>query len=747
MLETAWLLAAIELNGALISRGANAQLTDQHCAVEARVIAPALSEKDRRAIQGEYWITDAQHCSFSDADGLLRIRLPQESLASKSLLLGENTSSMSVAMLHDPTVLSQQTETASQPSAQSIPSAAFDLFVGSRLRGLGTVLTHGPWSVQVLQQNAGGTSALRGTAEYLFRNGAQIRLGDFRTDHGPEQSFGEYRGLLLTNRAAPLRGDGKAEAQLSIRSPSRVQFFDRNGLPIYSSEILPPGNYQIQGFGASTVPGFLEARIVDINGVTQSVSLPWSADRRLLSHSASEWELFAGHPRQLTTELTSPPLLSARVRHGLSQHLTVGLHAETLSEQHRFSFEASSRAMPSVIATAAVGHACDATHCQANWIGEARATLAKGLSALASVGNTTALVNDNTLSSQRTAQLSISGAMTSALTASVHLANSRLADGPRQHTQTISASLRIDPQISLLFQARHHLLEKESSGWSGFIGVSVHFSKHHTSVASYANLRSLNQGSKSSSDGSITTQANLSSPQLYGPQLNFSNTHDLNNNENSRNDLFARYASPYGDVSLRNDSVSHRTVWSGATRLWVTRETTTFAPMGEENLVIQKLGLGAVRIAHPGRDTQVSDEKGVALFKKAPSWTETIYAIDPRSIPFGFNLAASRVRIPLATNRAYVVDYRNLWSMAQSWRIAHMDSLKLPENVTATDRHGRKVFIAGDGFVDLQSADHLPLRLANRDGEAIECVATDSAVSPGLIAREVMLHCQRLLAL
>ncbi len=238
-------------------------------------VSPAIAKQYR---QGEHWVINPDYCSYHEADNLLRIQLPQEFLAAKGLTMGDPTGDLSIAILHDPEILSQRPEFASQPTPRTLASAAFDLFLGSGLRGLGATLAQGPWSMQFLNQRSAGAHRLdRATAEYFSPTGGQIRIGDFRTDYGAEQIFGEFRGLFITNRAAPLRGYGKAEANLAIRSPSRVQFFDRHGVAIYSSEILAPGNYQIQGYGASTVPGFLEARLIDINGVTQSITLPWSA--------------------------------------------------------------------------------------------------------------------------------------------------------------------------------------------------------------------------------------------------------------------------------------------------------------------------------------------------------------------------------------------------------------------------------------------------------------------------------------
>ncbi|MBU3724136.1 MAG: hypothetical protein FGM18_01330 [Burkholderiaceae bacterium] len=741
MLSAAWLLAAVELNGALISKGAQVQLTEKDCKVEVAVMAKSISAEHLKAHQhAGIWSIPSRHCALDEAEGLLRIRLPQQALASRELVLGAASGTMSVALLHDPTLLSRQPEFMSQPTARTIPSAAIDLFVGSDLRGLGTVIANGPWSVSALHQQAGASSPLRrASGEYFFADGAQLRAGDFRTDFGAEQRFGEFRGMLATNRAAPLRGEGKAEAQLAIQNPSRVQFFDRNGAAVFSSEILMPGNYQIQGYGASTIPGFLEARLVDINGVAQTVALPWSADRRLLSANQIEWEAFAGRPRDLAGGIHTPPLISARLRLGLHQLFTAGLHLEQHNTNHRRMLELNSRAIPSLLTTAAVGQSCIDQNCSTNWLAEARATLGRGLTGIAAINTITAIVPTSV--SQRSAQLSVSGALSPIMTGAIHMTASDGGTGTLQHATTLATNLRLSGYSSLQLQARRQLLANDTASWGGFIGLTIALAKHNTTISSALNLRPASDATNRSPE--LTFGANLSTPGLYGPQINAAQT----TGSMSRTDGFARYASPYGDGSLRADSISQKLSWSGSTRLWITSERILFAPAGEDNLVIQHIGQSAVGVQHAGRDRQVSDAQGLAVFKKAPPWTETVYAIDPRSLPFGASLAAHRVRIPLATNRAYLVDYRNLWSQAQHWKIARPDLLDLPETILAQDRHQRRVFVAADGYVDLQSADALPLTVINRRGESLRCMPEMPASGALKAAGETALDCAVQLAL
>ncbi|NBW01065.1 MAG: hypothetical protein EBR85_05015, partial [Betaproteobacteria bacterium] len=562
MLAAAWLLAAVELNGALISRGAQIQLSERECSIEVQAIAKALSaEHLARHRQGAAWSVPAEHCSFDESEGLLKVRLPQRALASRTLTLGQSSGLQSVALLHDALHLSQQPELLTQPPARVLPSAALDLFAGSDLAGAGLVLARGPLSVTALEQRTQQFGFGRASAEYFFANGAQIRAGDFRTETGVEQRFGEFQGLLATNRAPALRGDGKAEAPLAIQNPSRVQFFDRNGVAVFSSEILPPGNYVIQGYGASTVPGFLEARLVDVNGVAQTVALPWSADRRLLSPGKTEWEIFAGRPRQFAAELASPALVSARLRWGLHEFYTIGLHTERLASRHRDSLELNSRALPSVLVTAAIGQSCENQRCTPQWFAEARATLNKRLTGILATSDLTPITFD--VHPQRTTQLTLSGAITPLLTGSVHFITQSQGIGPTQSITAISLQRRLSGYASLQFQARHHLLSGDQ-GWSGLLGFSYSFTRHHTSVGSALSLGPGRSGSNQGPD--LRVSANLNSPSLYGPQINAAQTLG----PADRTDIFARYASPYGDGSMRADSVTNKLSWSASTRLWMT---------------------------------------------------------------------------------------------------------------------------------------------------------------------------------
>ena len=731
MLEAAWLLAAIELNGALISRGAAAQLTDRDCVIEAPVITPHLAPAYRKATgTNGGWKTDPTHCSFHPAEGLLRVKLPQNYLAGKTLAFGEAPNNVSIALLHDANLLAQHSEYATQAATRAIPAAAVDLFLGSGLNGFGATLTHGPWSLQSLFQQPKKSERLeRTTAEYFFLNGAQIRAGDFRTESGPEQRFGEYRGVVVTNRAAPLRGEGKAEASLSIASPSRVQFFDRNGVPIYSSEILAPGNYQIQGFGASTLPGFLEARLVDINGVTQSVTLPWSADRRLLSAEQTEWEMFSGRMRNAESGLSNNYTHSARLRYGLNQSWTGGIYLYRNAQQRSDIAELNSRAIPSLIGTLALGRTCEGGQCHATWLTEVRTTIQRSLNLIASASHTPP--QSDAQQRQRAALLGLTGAITTRASGAVQIARSSMGVGADQSAKTMSITVRLTPHASLQAQVRHQQTDGSPSAWSGYIGMTFYFSKQKTSVSSYANLRSSQAGQNNQQ---LTLQANYGSGSLYGPQINLAHTHD----QRPKSDAFLRYASPFGDASLHANTQSDRSNWSASTRLWWTREGALVTPAGDDNLVIQKIGLPSIRVRHSGRDQQITGQDGTVVFRKAPPWTDSSYAIDAKSMPFGVHLATSRVRIPLAANRAYLVDYRGLWSAAKSWRLAPITDGIAPEIAALQDRFGRIVFVTPDGYVDLQSSDQLPLVAETVNRMRLQCSPRNTTSTNA----EVTLVCQ-----
>ena len=160
----------------------------------------------------------------------------------------------------------------------------------------------------------------------------------------------------------------------------------------------------------------------------------------------------------------------------------------------------------------------------------------------------------------------------------------------------------------------------------------------------------------------------------------------------------------------------------------MTQEGATLTPAGDDNLVIQKLGLPSIRMRHSGRDSQTTGANGIAIFRKAPPWTDSTYTIDARSMPFGANLATGRVRIPLAANRAYLVDYRGLWSAARSWRIVMPKETQIPDGLLLKDRFDRPVFSTPDGYVDLQSSDQLPLSAQIPNRAELQCTPRNQSV-------------------
>jgi hypothetical protein len=766
--DAAWLLVAIELNGALVSKGAQAALNDHHCAVEMQVMAPLLAPLlapqiaakmapraiPEQASKAKAWITDASHCSLDAAEGVLRIRLPQKMLAEKTLALSEPSGEMGIALLHDPALLAGLADYSAQPMPKAIPSMAFDVFLGSDLNGLGSVIAHGPWSASFLYQTPSqGPSTARLGTELFFENGAQLRAGDLRAERGPEQVFGEYRGLHLASRAQVLKGNGKAEALLPVQSPSRVQFLDRNGMAIYSSEMLPPGNYRVQGYAASAVPGFLQAQLIDVNGSVQLVSLPWTADRRLVLQGDTEWDLLAGYPRQLAAGLGSPPVIAAAVKHGLTASLTTGADLERAGHAYRGSLSATSSAIGGALATAALGQRCSHDGCDASWLAELRTSLGSrwhaslsaqqtadivALTATPIAIPTAATIAAPVAAQVRSARLHVTGQLHPDIHGSVSLArtmqsgNATTNQGSRQ-IATIAASLRMAPTASVQLQARHHLLPTDASSWSGFVGVTLHFAKERTTISAQAIVPSPG----SSSSAGMGMQAAYGGGALYGPQLSLAHQQGMQ----SRSDMYARYASPYGDASLRTDTFSDRASWSASTRLWVTAQGATLAPTGEDNLVIQRIGMSDVKLSHAGRDAQVSDAGGMAMFRKAPSWTDAIYAIDPASIPFGAQLSASRIRVPLAANRAYLIDYRHLWSQSRSWKMMDMDAMRAARIKGIVDRAGLKVFVSEDGYADLQSIDQLPLTIATERQGPWRCERIQDPAGEALLSQEIALQC------
>ena len=715
MLELVWLLAAIELNGGLISRADRYALTEASCVIESKPVTAALSKEAlRHHQQGAVLVFQREQCEFDPAETLIRLRLPLTSLASRQIQLGSNPSLMSIALLHDRSRLQTHPDYQSQAAAENIPAAAFDLFLGSGLYGAGVMFSRGPnlfrWDTQRTQD---GQRFARATADHLTADGAFAQVGDIRTTLGAEQQFAEIRGLVLTNRAPVLRGEGKAEATLSVPLPARIQFYDRQGAAIYASEILAPGNYQVQGYGASTVPGFIEARLVDINGQTQRFFIPWSADRRLLPARNTEWEFTLGRPRELTGRLGGQEVIAARLHYGISHQQTLGVRIDRVAEQTRLISELSSRALLGAIGTVAAGQACTEQRCNDLWLMEARAGLGRRTQLIASHAQLTAAHPQR--QQQMTSQLSISGAVNAKTSAALTLSMIQPTDQPRQLSQHLAINLRIAPRLHLQAQLRSDALSGTPPRWFGTMGISFDLPGRQSIVNTSVGLRG--RPSPTESRHVIATEITAGRPDPAKPTLSLSQVQD----RQERTQAYLRYPSHYGDLSVRADSLTQTSAWSASTRLWVTPKGLGFGRVGEDNFVIQDLGLPSVKIHQAGRGAQVTNEQGIAVFRQVPPWTEARFTLDPKTIPFGVNIASSQIRIPMASHRAYFVSSRAMVTEAQVWRISNPNRLELENYRMAVDRHQRRIFVTADGYVDLHSADGLPILIQSATGRWFQC--------------------------
>ncbi len=752
MLELAWLLAAIELNGAIVSRADRYAVTEANCVIDSRSLSAALSRDGQaRHQQGSVLVFERAQCQFDPAETLIRLQLPLDSLASRRIQFGSNPSLMSIALLHDRSRLQTHPDYQSQPAAENIPAAAFDLFLGSGLHGAGLTLSRGPTLLRWdMQRTRDGQRFTRATADHLFADGASAQIGDIRTTLGAEQQFAELRGLMLTNRAPILRGEGKAEATLRVPTPARIQFYDRQGTAIYASEILAPGNYQIQGYGASTIPGFIEARLIDINGQTQRIFIPWSADRRLLPARTPEWEIALGQPRDLSGRLSTTDLIAARLHYGLSHQQTIGLRVDRISDQTRAIAELSSRALLGMIGTIAAGQACAREDCKDLWLLETRAALGRRGQLIASHGQSitatlppappTAASSLQPLQPQITSQLSVSGALNARTSAALTLSMIQTADQPKHLNQQLSINFRIAPRTHLQAQLRSDAAPGASSRWFGAIGISFDLPGRQSLMTTSLGLRG--QPAANESRHVVTTEITAGRPDPSKPTLSLSQVQD----RQERTQAFFRYPSHYGDLSIRADSLTQTTAWSASTRLWITQKGLGFGRTGEDNLVIQDLGIPSVKIHQAGRGMQVTNKNGIAMFRQVPPWTEARFTLDPRTIPFGVNLASSQIRIPMASHRAYFVSSRAMVTEVQVWRISAPALYDLENYRMALDRHQRRVFITPDGYVDLQSSDGLPILIQTATGHWLQCDLTpekrQSADIPSQAKSERPLQCR-----
>ena len=724
-------LLAIALNGQQVSAGSLAYVKDGRCLIQADSLRGLLTQKKlpEQIIDNEIFLQlePPARCDRDDASGLLELYVPGSWLSERPLRLSNR-------VLPDPLPLLLGLPIA-DPTAriESLSAGHIDLVADPRRLHWAVGASHRGLQVFVTDDlsSRGSTKA---TLDWIWPSGAALRLGDQVTRQGAEQQPRAMRGLSFTNRLQVLRPSGLGQGEVALDAPARLQFFDSQGQPLFSTGLLPAGRYRLEGLGAPSLPGLLSVRVEGLSGQTDTILLPWVASPLLLAQGARQWDVWWGlledeQPQRPWDQRVGVEGVWARGLNG-QETLRLGMGYET-REAYRGYVGVSSQRWARVLLSADLGLACASKTCaptagldiSGQWrpgqqwsAGLRQQPLRQAPQALASP-----LPQASSAISQA-ARISVSHSIRpgTALTAQIsHATTSLVLLGLQQRISpatSLQASLRsgaartgIAPQTSFFLSL--HVALPESSGSRG--------------------TRRRVTGSLQSGTGSTEPSAAISYQQSLGrsaldPQLSLVKAVG----PNARQELRLQQASAWGDITLQARQPHGQPVAldaSIASRLWVTPKGMHLGPVGDHNLVIHTLGHPDLRL-ELGKQSAVSNARGIVAFGRTPAWTEAQFKLDAQSIPFDLSWQTSQVRLPTAARRAYWVDQTPEIPRLQEFRL-RASPAALSQLLRLNNNAGKTVAFSPEGYVDLHALHELPLTATLRSGQQLLCSASPLTTS------------------
>ncbi|MGA1253638.1 MAG: fimbria/pilus outer membrane usher protein, partial [Burkholderiaceae bacterium] len=589
-------------------------------------------------------------------------------------------------------------------------------------------------------------------------SGAALRLGNQVVRQGPEQQPRSLRGLSVTNRLQVLRPSGLGQGQVALDAPARLQFFDTQGQPLFSTGLLPAGRYRLEGLGAPSLPGLLTVRIEGLSGQTETILLPWVASPLLLAPGTRQWDIWIGNTAaenatSLQAEQRAASASQALAFSGLwaqgwndTETLRIGLaHEYDVTQAYA---GVSSQRWQGLLVSADLGLACRGQRCLPTGgldiSGQPRSGLqwSAGLrrqlqhaSALPSLAEPELDPLTNTaLRIGHTLRLSASQRLRpgTTLTSQLSLGEGRLA--------LLGLQLRINNRTSLQASLRTGYTSPDAkSQTSAFISLHVALPDRPSATSptgstgstgsagspgaplGYHIRRRLSAGLQSDSGGnsgaSISYQQSLGNT-ASAPQIGLTKA----SGGNARDELRLQQAASWGDISLqaRQPQGQQASVdLSLASRLWLTAKGMHLGPVGDHNLVIHSLGHPDLRL-QLGRQTAATNAKGIAAFGRTPAWTEAQFRLDTQSIPFDLHWKTSQVRLPTAARRAYWIDQTQETILVQEFRL-QLPAAALARLKRFETGNGQPVAFTPEGYLDIASLAQLPLTAVTHDGQRLTC--------------------------
>lgn len=664
-------LLAIEVNGVQLSRGAwVVPQRDGSCWVQTGLLSTMVTPQHLEAAthdgqQFDRLISGGVPCRVEGTLALAQLVLPAAVLKQQGLQLGGLP----------PSPLLETT----------IPSLAIDLIASSGHAAWGLTASR---ALSQFQWRASASSA-EWSFEQLTAAGGQLEVGHFTAIGGLLETPRRREGIRLTNRAPALRNQVAAHAELSLTSPARIRMLDAQGHQLYATNMLRPGRFLIEGFGASQHPGLMTIEVNGLDGQRQELLVPWVASPWLLGPGQQIWDIHA-----------EASAIEFGLRRGLNLHETArfgGSHREDASTLHT---GLATRRWPGIIGSAALGIDCNQgcaveSSAQLQWHPSRRSTVAADWRGQRENRGHGAVITHQMgewgvvqlhLSKSREALRSLSWSRKIPLLSQFQL---QLRDAPdRLGGRSLLATIVIP------LDARRSIQTVSERRSQGGIGHQVSFRQRSAGLLGESIGLTKRSGPQPGYDLALRSERDAYDVQLNGRQ----------------------HGSQPGQFGFQ-----------AASRLWLTGNGVALGRVGDQNLVIQNVGAPDIPVRQRGRTHRQSNASGLAFFPNVPPNGSADFEVDGRRLPINLHAQAASRQIATLSRRAYRIDTVT--------RVRSEESIRLPgapllENRIRriTDAAGRHVAHTEDGHLDWEEETTSPLRVEFDKGILLCDRSTGNAV-------------------
>lgn len=502
-----------------------------------------------------------------------------------------------------------------------------------------------------------------------------------------------------------------------------------------SSQQLPPGRFQFDSTPSLNGTGQASLVITDINGQSRTLDFSLYGTPELLQAGLSDWSLELGALRRdygLRSFAYSPyPFVSASLRHGLSDSLTLQWHAESSQGIHQAGLGAAMLLgrRGGVFSGSLAGSHAGATSGQQHGIGyhwsSRQLTLSASRTRRSPGYRGVAAVHELTSLPRRSEQAYV-GVSTPLGQLGISYIAQQHAELPRSRYASLNWSHMLPDNGQLNVSFNRDL--GEYRGNNVFVHWSRPLDRHTTRTASLRHARNGTQLSLEANHSAVRDDALNWRAQLSGGD----------GQRGARGEIGRRGHASQWTAGLEHDTAQHSTIRAYASAngalAWLGGHVHALPRIDDAFALVSTAGVADVPVQLDNRSVGRTDKRGQLLVSQLSAWQRNQLSIDPQHLPADMHLNNTSKLVVPATHSGVLVSFDMRRTLAVHVGIRDRDGQWLPAGsrltVNAPGAPEATSLVGHEGKVYLLDPP-ARARLLYRTGTN-ECAAT----LPALPARE-----------